>query len=410
MSAHHNTVAGSRLSGNGHVRLVDGDALADVDDAAHVEHHGAWTCYGFECPAQGALGAVVFKTGHVDHLSATSANGIAAEALGTREGIVVDAESKHFALDRVACGGNFVDAPVVGLQVREALGRVALLLAVLHSLHVALAGAQHEPVRGSRGRTRPREGDAIGAVDVQVAVQRAHVGDLHVGVYGIEHQTVHVGPVVAVLYAVGRHGYVVNHHVLSGYGGEADEGLGNVVVRLCYIGPDGLLYRSARIGAVHLCFHHRWLSVTLVGTIVVGQQRVGSGLHALDDEAHGREGLCVEAVVVFVEERRADGVARQLRECVALNVVLSPHADHASRHAVLCGGGGVQTYNLHALGQCACGGVVGCRNGVGHYAFTANGPVQEARLGVALSARLALEVEIDFLCRRTECRQTQHAE
>ena len=79
------TVAGCRLSGNGDGIVSDNKRLDELNVSCHIEHDGARTL-PLDGPTQRPPMFCVLERSYVIHLSATSAAGISAKALSTREG------------------------------------------------------------------------------------------------------------------------------------------------------------------------------------------------------------------------------------------------------------------------------------------------------------------------------------
>ena len=78
------TVARSRLSGDGDIPVGDLERGLEFDDARHVKDDGAGTLLFDGRPER--TGALVVQVRHVDHLAAAAAGHPHAAALGTREG------------------------------------------------------------------------------------------------------------------------------------------------------------------------------------------------------------------------------------------------------------------------------------------------------------------------------------
>ena len=84
LSRHADTVAGSRLSSNGHVGRPDNDRRFQANNAAHVEYDDTGSTL-FAGPAERA-GTVIVEVVHHEYFSASAAKRIHAATLSTGEG------------------------------------------------------------------------------------------------------------------------------------------------------------------------------------------------------------------------------------------------------------------------------------------------------------------------------------
>ena len=115
-TTNHNTVARSCLARNSHIRFIDRDGLCQGNDTRDIEHYGTRTGNHLQCPAQRTLGTIILQAGHMNSLSTTSTEGIAAITLSTRECQLVDAEREHLALDGITGSRHLIHAPIVDVQ------------------------------------------------------------------------------------------------------------------------------------------------------------------------------------------------------------------------------------------------------------------------------------------------------